>query len=107
MGLASCTGPALPPAWRAYRDGFVVLQHLATLCGAAGGPVAWSRLAVWLGFDERESEAVLRNLLETGCVESRDGGRTVALTPVGREYLDGGRGRRLSVRPTVADRAAA
>lgn len=92
-------GPALPPAWRGYRDGYVVLQYLYALGGGAvAEPVVWPRVLADLGLGEREGERVLDHLLATRCVDYRAGERSVALTAAAVEYLERGHGRRRSVR---------
>lgn len=97
--IRQVVGPALPPAWRGYRDGFVVLQYLYALGGGTpGAAVVWPRVVGDLGFNDLEEARVLDHLLANGCIEYRAGARSVALTPAAVEYLEGGHGRRHSVR---------
>lgn len=94
------TGPAFPPHWQRYRDGFAVLQHLCALAGASDRvPVTWPRVVADLGLTEEEGSRLLEYLIRLGLLRQLGRDHCVTLMPGALEYLGAGRGRRTSVRP--------
>lgn len=100
---APLVGPALPPSWRRYRDGFVVLQHLQALtCGSTSHGLHVLAMARHLGFTPEQAERVVDYLVLQGYLAYLRPGIEVVLTSEGGEYLAAGAGRRRSVRPRFA-----
>lgn len=100
---APTVGPALPPRWLRYRDGFVVLQHLQALtCGSPHHGAHVLALARHLGFPPEQAERVVDYLVLQGYLSYVRPGIEVVLTREGLDYLAAGAGRRHSVRPRYA-----
>lgn len=96
-------GPDLPPAWRWYRDGFAVLQHIQALTsGPERRGVHVPALARDLGFAPEQAESVVDYLVMQGYLAYTRPGIEVVLAPEGVAYLAAGAGRRRSVRPRFA-----
>lgn len=105
---AGMIGPALPPHWCRYRDGFVLLQHLHSLAGEDGAEeILGARAAHDLGVSVEYLEEVADYLVEQGYVVYGGGGAGLRLTAEGRDYLIRHAERRRSVRPRPARRTAA
>jgi hypothetical protein len=95
-------GPALPPHWRRYRDGYVLLQHLHNLEGETEGePALASRLAHDLGVTRAYLDEVTDYLVGQGYLVFGGAGGSLRLTAAARAYLDRRANRRRSVRPAA------
>lgn len=92
--------PALPPEWQRYRDGFAVLQHLASLTAdGCMDAVDVHHLARDLGFSPDEAKEIVEYLGWNGYLEYRGSSLRICLTPHGKEYVRHHAGRRRSARP--------
>ena len=100
---APIIGPALPPAWLWYRDGFAVLQHIQALTGGSERHgMHLPALARDLGFAPQQAECVVDYLVLQGYLSYTRPGIEVVLAPEGAAYMAAGAGRRRSVRPRFA-----
>jgi hypothetical protein len=81
------------------RERYVVLLHLHT-CGELAPAESWTdeRIMRDLGFTRERAELVLGTLLSAGFLRRSAPGEALALTPEAIAYLNGGAGRRRSVR---------
>lgn len=95
----SVAAQALPSAWLSYRDAYAVIQHLRVLYDAGQAWVSPNRIREDLALIDAQLNCVVDYLSETGFVRRTPTGTLLALTRRALAYLDGGRGRRFSVRP--------